>query len=148
MRKLKRIASVLLVTIMLANLMPADVFATQNTPQTEVNDGMTIEGTNGFGNLLSADLANEQEETEEKYESGYNVIDLVIELNSATVTYDTMEEALLVVALYTEDGLQLLQSAETTEEDKRLFDNGSIDDYWMQGIVNQRFHLNEGRVAL
>lgn len=34
--------------------------------------------------------------------------------NVATVTYDTMEEATLVVALYTEDGMQLLTSAKAT----------------------------------
>lgn len=117
MNKMKRIISMLLIAIMLVNLVPADVYATSDTSQDAVdNSGMTIEGTNGFGNLLSEDLTEYQAESEvaeSEYEDGYTVTDLVIELNSATVTYDSMEEALLIVALYTEDGLQLLQSAET-----------------------------------
>ena len=77
------------------------------------SNNLTVEGTNGFGDLLSEDILESQEEAEEKYEEGYTVTDLVIEGNTATVTYDSLERANLVVALYTEDMVQMICSANT-----------------------------------
>ena len=107
----------LLVAVLLVNLVPVNVYATPDATEDIVdNNDVTIEGINGFGNLLSEDLQQYRSRSaavESAYAEGYTVTDLVIELNSATVTYESMEEVLLIVALYTEDGRQLLQSAET-----------------------------------
>ena len=111
---MKRIISILLtLCLLLGNFAPA-VYAQE--PQSDASvqtDDITIEGTNGFGNLLSAEIVEAQEEQAESYEGGYTITDLVIEGNTATVTYDALGEANLVVALYTEDGIQLLTSANT-----------------------------------
>ena len=114
MRKLKRVIGILLVVVCVINLVPIEVFAEPDTNESAIDSGdVNIEGTNSFGNLLSEELTEYQLDNEENYQEGYTITDLVIEDSSATINYDSMEEALLVVALYTEDGLQILQSSET-----------------------------------
>ena len=108
----KKLTALMLVFVLLVSMVPA---ASAASNQAELDSGdVTIEGTNGFGTLLSQELAESQEETaeaESEYPGGYTVTDLEIVDNIATVTYDTMEDATLVVALYTEDGMQLVTSA-------------------------------------
>ena len=112
---MRRILSFILAFVMVFSMLPAQAFAEETEPETQVDTGdVTIEGTNGLGNLLSDAIAEEQEEAESEYGAGYTVTDLVIDGNTATVTYDAMEEAILIVALYTEDGLQMLTSGKTT----------------------------------
>lgn len=98
------------------------------------NNDLTVEGTNGFGNLLSEDLLESQEETEE-YKEGYTVTDLVIEGNTAIVTYDSLERANLVVALYTEDMVQMITSANTVADpestEARVTFEGEMPEYFM-----------------
>lgn len=118
MSRFKRCISLLLVLgILLGVLAPAAQAAPVEETATVNADNVTIEGTNGFGDLLAQEVAENQQETETQskdYPGGYSVTDLQIVDNVATVTYDTMEEATLVVALYTEDGMQLLTSAKAT----------------------------------
>lgn len=82
-----------------------------------------MEGTNSFGTLLSQEIQESQEEsatTEEGYESGYSIVDLTFNGAVATVEYSSLEEAILVVAVYSEDGLKMLASGNTVvspEED-------------------------------
>lgn len=118
MSTFKRCISLLMAMLILvgvfapaAQAAPAEETATVNT------DGVTVEGTNGFGNLLSQGISQSQAEAEEEaadFSGGYSVTDLEIENGVATVTYDSMEEATLVVALYTEDGMRMVNSAKAT----------------------------------
>ena len=111
---MRRIISMLLALVMVFTAIPWVAMAEETHNDTTVDTGeVTVEGTNGFGRLLSADIQEYQEDTAEEYQGGYTVTDLVIEGNTATVTYDALGEANLVVALYTEDGIQLLTSANT-----------------------------------
>ena len=118
MSNFKRTIALLLALVMVLSMLPVRSTATETQPETEVDTGdVTIEGSNGFGNLLSDAITEKQEsESEEasEYEAGYTVTDLEIEGNTAIVTYDSMEEAILIVALYSEDGMQMLTSAKTT----------------------------------
>ena len=118
MSTLKRCISLLLVLgILLSVLAPATQAAPVEETATVNTGNVTIEGTNGFGELLSREITASQAEAAEaakNYPAGYSVTDLVIEGRTSTVTYDSMEEATLVVALYTEDGMQLLTSATAT----------------------------------
>lgn len=118
MSTIKRCISLLLVLgILFGVLAPAAQAAPVEDAASVNTDNVTIEGTNGFGNLLSREITESQEEAEAadaEYPGGYTVTDLVIEGSTATVTYDTMEEATLVVALYTEDGMQMLTSTTAT----------------------------------
>ena len=116
MKIMKRIVSLVLTLTLLLGSVPLNAFAEENgTADTSVDTGnLSIEGSNSLGNLISDAVADEQaaqDAAEEEYEAGYTVTALEIEGNVATVTYDSLEEANLVVALYTEDGLRLVTSA-------------------------------------
>ena len=111
MKYTKRIISVVLLLTLLAGMLPASVTAAGASTSVQ-NSQMTVEGTNSFGSLLSQDI-QEHQAAEESYAGGYSVTDLSVENGVATVEYDSLEEAVLVVALYTEDGLQMLVSGST-----------------------------------
>ena len=109
---MKRFLSLLLAVSFVAVAMPLPARAEETGDATVEND-ISVEGANDFGELLS-DSINEAEAEEQETETvGYNVTDLVIDGATATVTYETLEDANLVVALYTEDGVQMLASGST-----------------------------------
>ena len=119
MKIAKRLMAYFLVLALMIGAMPtsvlaADDAAVDNSVASVDNGNLTIEGSNGFGNLLSEEITEQQEAASEGASCGYTVTALEIEDNVATVTYDSLEEATLVVALYTEDGLQMLLSGTTT----------------------------------
>ena len=118
MQAFKRTMALVLTLVMVFSIIPVGAFAAEHPAAPELDTGnVTIEGTNGFGNLLSTAISEEQEataEAESEFGAGYTVTDLKIEGNAATVTYDSAEEAVLVVALYSEDGMQLLASGKAT----------------------------------
>ena len=118
MSTFKRSISLLLVLgILLGVLAPAAQAAPVKETATVDTGDVTIDGTNGFGDLLAQEITENQQENvteNEGYPGGYTVADLKIVDNVATVTYDTLEEAILVVALHTEDGMQLITSATVT----------------------------------
>ena len=111
----KRILSMVLVLGMLVSVLPAGVAAEEVQPQVE--NSVTMEGTNSFGNLL-ANTMNESPEAQTEGEDN-RVCDLVIEGTTATVEYTTTKDAKVVVAVYTEDGTKMLGSgtAEVTPEE-------------------------------
>ncbi len=131
MKITKRILSVLLLMAMLVGMLPAGAMA-EEVQTTVESDGVTVEGTNSFGSLLADEI---QEETASSESGGYNVIGLTIEDGYAIVEYDTLEEAILVAALYTEDGLQLLTSGSMTvypgETVAEIEIAGEIPEYFM-----------------
>ncbi len=100
----------LVVVSLLLGMVPT-VFATSEETNGTLDTGdMTMQGTNAFGQMLAAEFEEIQAETTEEYEAGYSVTALEITGGVATVTYDSLEAANLVVAIYTEDGKQLLTS--------------------------------------
>ena len=58
---MKRLLSVILVLTMLIGMLPLPASATESNAEID-NDDVSIEGTNGFGNLLSDDIQTEYEE--------------------------------------------------------------------------------------
>nr|MBQ8243785.1 leucine-rich repeat protein [Oscillospiraceae bacterium] len=111
---LKRMISFLLAVVLLVGLVPVGAAATETTVDT---GEMTIEGTNALGDLLTEEISayqNANLTAMDEYESGFSVTNLTFSGATATVTYDAAEEATLVVAVYTEDGLTLLNSAYKT----------------------------------
>ena len=134
MTHFKRIISAILLLAILIGMVPATVQATGTSAATE-NIGTSIEGTNGFGTLLSEEIQTKQEENEKAAESGYNVIGLTIEDGIATVEYSSLEEAILVVSLYTEDSVKMLLSGKTVVSPEETVAtvqlNGDIPQYFM-----------------
>lgn len=111
----KRVLSMVLVLVTLVSVLPPRVEAEDVQPQVE--NSVTMEGTNSFGNLL-ANTMNESPEAQTEGEDN-RVCDLVIEGTTATVEYTTTKNAKVVVAVYTEDGTKMLGSgtAEVTPEE-------------------------------
>lgn len=137
---MKRLLSLLLCAVLLFGMIPlvnaqADTeTATVDTAENEV----TVSGTNSVGNLLSEEIQQAQEKSQleaSEYTGGYAVIGLSFEGNIATVEYSSLEEANLIVALYTEDGMQLLTSgnavvsAEETVAEVTI--EGTMPQYFM-----------------
>ena len=111
----KRVLSMVLVLVTLVSVLPPRAEAENVQPQVE--NSVTMEGTNSFGNLL-ANTMNESPEAQTEGEDN-RVCDLVIEGTTATVEYTTTKNAKVVVAVYTEDGTKMLGSgtAEVTPEE-------------------------------
>ena len=117
---MKRILSMLMTVVIIFSMIPANVFA-ENIIQptllpneqgkTKVNnENITVTGTNDFGDLISKDIQKEQDAQAEAFQTGYDVISLTVEDNTATVEYFAKGEAGIVVAIYSEDRTQLLTS--------------------------------------
>ena len=110
---MKRLISLLLVFCLLLSMAANVVFATEAEPQAQAtSEDVTVEGNNALGGMLAEVIREDQEEAAEDKESagGYTVLGLTIEGNTATVSFDTMENAQVMVGLYSEDGVQLLAS--------------------------------------
>jgi len=104
----RRIASLFLVLALLISYVP--VVSHAQEPQAELsNDALQVEGTNSFGALVSADIAQQQEEEAEDT-GAYNVVGLTVEGNTATVEYGALGDATVIVGIYSEDSVQMLAS--------------------------------------
>ena len=128
----KRLLSLILAAVLLLGMVPAGIASPVRAADVEEN--LTVEGTNGFGTLLSGEILAYQAENSAE-QTGYGIIDLKMENRTATVTYSTLEDAVLLVALYTEDGTQLLCSgtaAVTADETAATVTvQGDIPRYYM-----------------
>lgn len=112
---MKRMVSLFLALCLMATTLPLSAYAEESPAPTAGND-VTVEGTNDFGELLSDSLEETQEEQSEEERLGYSLADLTFNGATATVTYKVLEEANLVVGVYTEDGQQLVASGNTVVE--------------------------------
>ena len=112
MKQFKRMICLILTVVLAFSMLPLTSLATEYTPQD--NSEISVEGSDGLGNLLSQKITAHQESTDAasaEYEDGYSISDLTISGNTATVRYSTRDNASVVVSLYTEDGMQMLTSA-------------------------------------
>ena len=109
---LKLISSILLCSLVIG-LVPVTVFAKEPTPQTTVsNNAISISGPGSFGQLLGQELSAQQNSTNStQYPYGYTVSSLEFQENTAIVGYEAAQDAILLVAVYTEDGNMLLNCA-------------------------------------
>lgn len=134
MKITKRILSTILLVALLVGMVPTNANAVESS-STVQSGQTTVVGNNSFGALLSDDIQEQEAEDSENYSGGYNVTGLTVENSVATVEYDTLEKAVLVVSLYSEDGLQLLVSANTVVQPENNIAtvtlNGSIPEYFM-----------------
>jgi len=111
---MKRIISLFLVVLQLVTMIPVPVQAQDDSAASIDVGDVSLEGVNAVGTLLGESIAEHDVEIvdpEDPYGAGYSITDLEIRGNTAVVTCESMEDATIVVALYTEDGLQLLNSA-------------------------------------
>ncbi len=69
---------------------------------------LSIEGTNSFGNLLAESIGSKADEQKEN--NGYNVFGAEMADTTAVVSFETLEDCMLVVGVYEEDGIKMLHS--------------------------------------
>lgn len=110
MRKYKRVFVIFMICTLLVGMFPMNVLASGAVNGTE-NGGadsneMVIRGTNSVGDIIANELENE----DGKKDDDYYITDLIVEGAAATVTLDAKEDCTLVVAIYTENEVQLLAS--------------------------------------
>ena len=106
---LLRITALVLAAVLTAGLLPS-ASAERFTSEVDTRE-YNMEGQSILGSMIVNDL-NEAQQSDTG-DSLYDVTDLVIDGSTATVEFYAEEDAELVVALYTEDGAQLLTSAKT-----------------------------------
>lgn len=137
MLKWKKILSIIVAVILIINILPVNVFAEQEDSTALVNnDEYSVEGTNSFGTLLATEIDSDQEDAnQDEYKPGYAVTDITVEGNTATVVYDSMEEAILVVAVYSEEMSQMIASGNVKvnpdETEANVIINGTMPEYFL-----------------
>lgn len=83
----------------------------QTDEEPTMSNDMSIEGSNSFGTMLAKEISGKQEEQLEN--NGCNVFSVEVSGQTAKVDFETTEDLSLVVAVYEEDGVKMLTSAET-----------------------------------
>ncbi len=105
-----------LVTAMIVSLltgaMPMSVKAAQPEGETgRIEQEYSVEGTNTLGTLVANQLNQTSEDLLENM--GYNIYDINMFANLATVEYSVLKSCTLMVAIYDESGTQMLGSGMT-----------------------------------
>lgn len=137
-----KVISFVLILAMAVNLMSTSagfaVFAAEDTsapaasPSGAVtNDDLTISGSNSFGNLLANTIQNQNSGNgDSSAVEGYSVTGIEMQDKTAKVAYNAVDNCTLVVAIYTEDGIQMLGSgnANVTADDESVDVDISINE--------------------
>ena len=96
--------------------MPMDAYAAQKVSgnvQGQENAGLkndlSVKGTNSFGNLLAGELSQEAAQQQENL--GCNIFSIEVTDKRADVSFETTRDCTLVVAIYEDDGIKMLDSA-------------------------------------
>ena len=136
--KFKRFLAFLLAVCMIVTLLPAKAQAAEENLPAVDNSTVTATGTNGFGALLSQEIMDYQAAMSTSEDpSGFSVSELTIQGSTATVRYTAWETATLVVAVYSEDGLQMLTSGKTTVHpdgtEATVTIEGEMPEYFLAG---------------
>lgn len=75
----------------------------------DLQEGLSVKGTNGFGRLLADKLS--QEAAEQLENNGCNIFSIEMDGQTANVAFETAEDATLIVGIYDEPGVHMLLSA-------------------------------------
>ncbi len=107
--------------------MISDISSTQY-----LQNGISIESKNAFGNLLGKEL---KEKTAEQTENeGNNIFSVEMDRQTANVSFETTEDATLVVCIYSEDGEEMLASAtsdvETGQTEAKIYIEENLPEYF------------------
>ena len=90
-----------------------------STELSGLND-LEIGGTDTFGNLLANELSDKSAEQEEN--NGYNIFSVDVEGTTARVSFETLQDCTLLVAVYDNDNIEMAASGytEVTTEDTEI----------------------------
>ena len=109
----KRIISFLIIFCLVAYIPVVNVNASStivgNQSEISTDDDISIRGTNSFGDLLTASLEEKMNQQEEN--NGYNIFSVeMIDNGIAAVSFETLQDCMLVVGIYDETGKTMLTS--------------------------------------
>ncbi len=111
----------------------AGMVSGENAMQAGLGNEISMRGENSFGTMLSSQLSAEMAEQQEN--NGCNVFSVEMEGDAAIVSFESVQDAFLVIGIYDETGTELLTSGsleifagETTAVVE--FEEGSIPQYF------------------
>lgn len=124
----KRIFAVLLTVVMLLSAVPVSVFAANGQTSGGMETETYAKGVNSVGNVLAETIEEAQTEAEEKATANAGISKLDFESLTANVKFTTDRDSKLVVAVYTEDGKQMLASAVSDVEPEDIEATVELED--------------------
>ncbi len=74
-------------------------------------NNMKVSGTDTLGNLLADELSAVS--TEQKENNGYNIFSVEVEGTKASVSFETLQDSAIVVAIYDNDNIKMITSGYT-----------------------------------
>ena len=108
----------------------------QETEETDarVTSELTVRGTDSFGSMFAQEFSGVAAEQTEN--NGCNVFSIDMSGNQASVSFETTQDATLVVAVYDENGNQMLASGKknvtnTETETTVTINSGTIPQYYL-----------------
>ena len=116
---MKKALCILLAVLMCVSMLPLSALADGETPLTDVEDDISLDGATSVGNLIVNTI--ESDDADETAMPGC-ITDITVDGTAATVELSTDRDSVLIVAIYTEDGAQMLGSGHTTVTSE---DNGA-----------------------
>ncbi|MEY8333207.1 Ig-like domain-containing protein [Lachnospiraceae bacterium 47-T17] len=102
-------------------------------------ESLTVKGTDSFGEMLASSLSNELDEQD--YNNGYNIFSIEVQGKEAEVSFETIEDATLVVGIYDENGTAMLgagKSEVTAEETEAVISidiNSMPQFFYLRGFL-------------
>ena len=110
-----------------------------NSQNANVQDNLSVSGTNSLGTMLANEIADKNEETEDN--NGYNVFSVAVSGNNAVVSFETITDATLLVAIYNESCDTLIATGTTevtngeTEKNVILDTNDMPQYFYVKGYL-------------
>ena len=110
-----------------------------NLQNANVQDNLSVSGTNSLGTMLANEIADKNEETEDN--NGYNVFSVAVSGNNAVVSFETITDATLLVAIYNESCDTLIATGTTevtngeTEKNVTLDTNDMPQYFYVKGYL-------------
>ena len=110
-----------------------------NSQNANIQDNLSVSGTNSLGTMLANEIADKNEETEDN--NGYNVFSVAVSGNNAVVSFETVTDATLLVAIYNESCDTLIATGTTevtngeTEKNVILDTNDMPQYFYVKGYL-------------
>ena len=110
-----------------------------NSQNANVQDNLSVSGTNSLGTMLANEIADKNEEAEDN--NGYNVFSVAVSGNNAVVSFETITDATLLVAIYNESCDTLIATGTTevtngeTEKNVTLDINDMPQYFYVKGYL-------------
>lgn len=111
---MKRTLSILLSIVMTFTFLCSSITveAVESESETSlIDNNISINGTNSFGQLISETLAEEEDKQESN--NGFNVFSAEVTGNIITAEYEVLETCTMLAAIYDEEGELLITSGKT-----------------------------------